>query len=62
MDCGDKMILFIGKVVSSFFCEKVIHEFFLIMFLFGLMLLILLAVDVWRLTAELHRRELNRPA
>ena len=23
MDCGDKMILFIGKVVSSFFCEKV---------------------------------------
>lgn len=22
MDCGDKMILFIGKVVSSFFCEK----------------------------------------
>ena len=23
MDCGDKMLLFIGKVVSSFFCEKV---------------------------------------
>jgi len=22
MDCGDKMILFIGKVVSSFFCER----------------------------------------
>merc|ERR1712179_193200 len=22
MDCGDKMLLFIGKVVSSFFCEK----------------------------------------
>ena len=58
MDCGDKMILFIGKVVSSFFCEKVISSYsrwidsektFL-------------AADVRRLAAELRRRELDGPA
>ena len=59
MDCGDKMLLFIGKVVSSFFCEKVI-SFYLI--LVGLIKILILAADVWRLAAELRRRELDGPA
>ena len=27
MDCGDKMLLFLGKVLQPFFCEKVICVF-----------------------------------
>ena len=56
MDCGDKMLLFIGKVVSSFFCEKVISS------CSRWIEIIFLAADVWRLAAELRRRELDGPA
>ena len=56
MDCGDKMLLFI--VVSSFFCEKVTSSCSRWIDLE----IIFLAADVWRLAAELRRRELDRPA
>ena len=56
MDCGDKMLLFIGKVVSSFFCEKVISS------CSRWIEIIFLAADVWRLAAKLRRRELDGPA
>ena len=56
MDCGDKMILFIGKVVSSFFCERVgIERMWICFWLWHKPI-----PDVWSLTAELHRRKLNR--
>ena len=56
MDCGDKMILFIGKVVSSFFCERVgIERMWICFWLWHKTI-----PDVWSLTAELHRRKLNR--
>ena len=58
MDCGDKMLLFIGKVVSSFFCEKVTSSCSRWIDLE----IIFLAADVWRLAAELRRRELDGPA
>ena len=58
MDCGDKMILFIGKVVSSFFCEKVTLSYCRWID----SKVTLFVADVWRIPAELRRRELDRPA
>ena len=53
LDCGDKLILFIGKVTQPFFCEKVEFEYFM-RNLFQRSLL-----DVWSVETSGYWRKFN---